>query len=98
VHRDLKQSNVLIAEDGPRVIDFGISGAVESTTLTQAGLVIGSPGFMSPQQAAGFGVDPPSDTFSLGRSSPSPPLARAPGLGEARSSTGAPRSDLEVGE
>ena len=50
VHRDLKPSNVLIAEDGPRVIDFGISRAVESTALTQAGLVIGSPGFMSPSR------------------------------------------------
>ena len=61
-----KPSNVLLAEDGPRVIDFGISGAVESTALTQAGLVIGSPGFMSPEQAAGFEVGPPSDIFSLG--------------------------------
>ena len=66
VHRDLKPSNVLIAEDGPRVIDFGISRAVESTALTQAGLVIGSPGFMSPEQAAGYEVGPPSDIFSLG--------------------------------
>src|SRR6476661_6549030 len=49
VHRDLKPSNVLLAEDGPRVIDFGISRAAESfTMLTQAGLVVGSPGFMSP--------------------------------------------------
>ena len=66
VHRDLKPSNVLIAEDGPRVIDFGISRAVESTALTQAGLVIGSPGFMSPEQATGYEVGPPSDIFSLG--------------------------------
>ena len=66
VHRDLKPSNVLIAEDGPRVIDFGISRAAESTALTQAGLVIGSPGFMSPEQAAGYEVGPPTDIFSLG--------------------------------
>ena len=66
VHRDLKPSNVLVAEDGPRVIDFGISRAAESTQLTQAGLVIGSPGFMSPEQAAGFEVGPPTDIFSLG--------------------------------
>ena len=57
---------MLIAEDGPRVIDFGISRAVESTALTQAGLVIGSPGFMSPEQAAGFEIGPPTDIFSLG--------------------------------
>ena len=66
VHRDLKPSNVLLAEDGPRVIDFGISRAVESTMLTQAGLVVGSPGFMSPEQAMGSDVGPPSDIFSLG--------------------------------
>ena len=66
VHRDLKPSNVLLAEDGPRVIDFGISRAVESTSLTQAGLVLGSPGFMSPEQAVGHEVGPPSDIFSLG--------------------------------
>ena len=66
VHRDLKPSNVLIAEDGPRVIDFGISRAAESTALTQAGLVIGSPGFMSPEQAAGYEVGMPTDIFSLG--------------------------------
>ena len=66
VHRDLKPSNVLLAEDGPRVIDFGISRAVESTMLTQAGLVVGSPGFMSPEQATGYQVGPPSDIFNLG--------------------------------
>jgi serine/threonine protein kinase len=66
VHRDLKPSNVLLAEDGPRVIDFGISRAAESTMLTQAGLVVGSPGFMSPEQATGYEVGPPSDVFTLG--------------------------------
>ena len=66
VHRDLKPSNVLLAEDGPRVIDFGISRAAESTALTQAGLVIGSPGYMSPEQAMGYEVGPPTDIFSLG--------------------------------
>ena len=65
-HRDLKPSNVLLAEDGPRVIDFGISRAAESTQLTQTGLTIGSPGFMSPEQAVGSEVGPPSDIFSLG--------------------------------
>ena len=66
VHRDLKPSNVLLAEDGPRVIDFGISQAAESTQLTQAGPGLGSPGFMSPEQAAGYEIGPPSDIFSLG--------------------------------
>jgi hypothetical protein len=66
VHRDLKPSNVLLAEDGPRVIDFGISRAAEATSVTRAGFVVGSPGFMSPEQAEGTAVGPPSDMFSLG--------------------------------
>jgi len=66
VHRDLKPSNVLLAEDGPRVIDFGISRAARESPLTGTGLVIGSPGFMSPEQAQGHAVGLPSDVFSLG--------------------------------
>ena len=66
VHRDLKPSNVLLSEDGPRVIDFGISRAVEASTLTSTGQVIGSAGFMSPEQAEGHQVGPASDVFSLG--------------------------------
>ena len=66
VHRDLKPSNVLLADDGPRVIDFGISRAAEATVLTSAGYVLGSPGFMSPEQAVGRPVGPASDVFSLG--------------------------------
>jgi serine/threonine protein kinase len=66
VHRDLKPSNVLLADDGPRIIDFGISQAGEATMLTGTGLVVGSPGFMSPEQAQGHRVGPPSDVFSLG--------------------------------
>jgi Protein kinase domain/PASTA domain len=66
VHRDLKPSNVLLADDGPRVIDFGISRAMEASVLTQSGTVMGSPGFMSPEQAEGGVVGPPSDVFSLG--------------------------------
>jgi len=66
VHRDLKPSNVLLAADGPRVIDFGISRAAEASMLTQSGTVMGSPGFMSPEQAEGGAVGPASDVFSLG--------------------------------
>ena len=66
VHRDLKPSNVLLGEDGPRVIDFGISRAAESASLTHAGFVVGSPGFMSPEQAEGGHVGSASDIFCLG--------------------------------
>jgi serine/threonine protein kinase len=67
VHRDLKPSNVLLASDGPRVIDFGVSIAREaSDTLTGPGMVIGSPGFLSPEQAMGMPVGTASDVFSLG--------------------------------
>jgi hypothetical protein len=66
VHRDLKPSNVLLADDGPRVIDFGISRAAEASALTHTGQVVGSPGFMSPEQAEGREVGPPSDIFNLG--------------------------------
>ena len=66
VHRDLKPANVLLSKNGPCVIDFGISRAAEATSLTRAGFVIGSPGFMSPEQAEGTEVGPPSDIFSLG--------------------------------
>jgi eukaryotic-like serine/threonine-protein kinase len=66
VHRDLKPSNVLLASDGPRIIDFGISRSVGSVGPTQARGIIGSPGFMSPEQAMGEPVGPPADIFSLG--------------------------------
>jgi len=65
IHRDLKPSNVLLAQDGPRIIDFGISSAAEATALTGTGFMIGSPGFMSPEQAEGLTVGPASDIFSL---------------------------------
>lgn len=67
VHRDLKPANVLMAEDGPRVIDFGISRAAENHTLTETGQMIGTPPFMSPEQLTDARtVGPASDVFSLG--------------------------------
>ncbi|MFJ4716455.1 protein kinase [Streptomyces sp. NPDC088785] len=66
VHRDLKPSNVLLAADGPRVIDFGISTSTESSAITRTGVVIGTPGFMSPEQLTGERVGPASDVFALG--------------------------------
>ncbi len=67
VHRDLKPGNVILAEDGPRVIDFGIARATEGgKELTHTGSVLGSPAFMSPEQAEGRELTPASDIFSLG--------------------------------
>ncbi len=66
VHRDLKPSNVLLATDGPKVIDFGISRAADATGLTQTGGVLGSPGFMAPEQITGGEIGPPCDVFALG--------------------------------
>ncbi|WP_191256454.1 serine/threonine-protein kinase [Amycolatopsis oliviviridis] len=67
IHRDLKPSNVILTDDGPRVIDFGIARAAEGETdITHTGSIIGSPGFMSPEQANGYPITPASDVFSLG--------------------------------
>lgn len=67
VHRDLKPSNVLLASDGPRVIDFGIAHAADATSLTGSGVTIGTPSFMAPEQAAGRKVTPATDIFALGQ-------------------------------
>jgi hypothetical protein len=66
VHRDLKPSNVLLAADGPRVIDFGIARAVQAPGLTQTGFRMGTPQFMSPEQFQGGPVTPAADIFALG--------------------------------
>ncbi|WP_143021447.1 WD40 repeat domain-containing serine/threonine protein kinase [Prauserella marina] len=68
VHRDVKPSNVLLADDGPRVIDFGIVRAAGDGAdgLTRSGWLVGSPAFMSPEQARGEVVSGASDVFSLG--------------------------------
>ncbi|RWZ73317.1 serine/threonine protein kinase, partial [Streptomyces albidoflavus] len=69
IHRDLKPSNVLLTIDGPRVIDFGIARALETTAeaaLTRTGAVVGSPGFMAPEQVRGDRVTPAVDVFCLG--------------------------------
>ena len=66
VHRDLKPANVLLALDGPRLIDFGISRALEKTAMTSTGMIVGTPSFMSPEQAKDARVGAASDVFSLG--------------------------------
>ncbi|MGF1428651.1 protein kinase domain-containing protein [Kitasatospora sp. LaBMicrA B282] len=69
IHRDIKPSNVMLSPDGPRLIDFGIARAMDGATtagLTQSGVVIGSPGYMSPEQVLGESLGAPSDVFQLG--------------------------------
>ncbi|MFM9367419.1 serine/threonine-protein kinase [Streptomyces sp. Da 82-17] len=69
VHRDLKPSNVMLTVDGPRVIDFGIARAVQTSVeslLTSTGMAIGSPGFMAPEQVLAEKAGPRADVFALG--------------------------------
>ncbi|WP_051854922.1 protein kinase domain-containing protein [Streptomyces sp. NRRL B-1347] len=67
LHRDLKPGNVLLAPDGPRLIDFGIAQAFDATALTTAGMIVGTPGYLAPEQLLGsHAVVPASDVFALG--------------------------------
>ncbi|MFI7357693.1 serine/threonine-protein kinase [Streptomyces avidinii] len=67
VHRDMKPSNVLLAADGPRVIDFGISLASDTTAHTTTGATIGTPQYMAPEQASAGEVTTAADVFALGQ-------------------------------
>ncbi|WP_327084674.1 WD40 repeat domain-containing serine/threonine protein kinase [Nocardiopsis sp. EMB25] len=66
IHRDLKPSNVLLASRGPQVIDFGIARATDATALTRTGQTLGTPAYMSPEQATGADLNARSDLFSFG--------------------------------
>ena len=63
VHRDLKPSNVILGQDGPKVIDFGIAQALDATSVTRTGMMVGSAGFMAPEQVTGR-AGQPADIFA----------------------------------
>ncbi|RZQ61930.1 serine/threonine-protein kinase [Amycolatopsis suaedae] len=88
IHRDLKPGNVILTEDGARVIDFGIARATEGVSeLTGTGAVIGSPAFMSPEQAESRPITPASDVFSLGTMLVMAATGGSPFLGESTPQT-----------
>ncbi len=82
-HRDLKPSNVLMAPSGPKVVDFGISHAANGVALTQTGNILGSPGWMAPEQALGHGTTSAIDVFSWGATVAFAATGRSP-FGEGR--------------
>jgi len=66
LHRDLKPGNILMATDGPRIIDFGIARSVGASTLTGKDVLVGTYSYMSPEQYRGDNLTPASDVFALG--------------------------------
>jgi predicted Ser/Thr protein kinase len=66
IHRDIKPSNILVTTSGPKIIDFGISTALDQTSITATGSVVGSPAWLAPEQLEGTTITSAADTFSLG--------------------------------
>ncbi|GAA3543718.1 hypothetical protein GCM10022222_29210 [Amycolatopsis ultiminotia] len=87
VHRDLKPSNVLLAADGPRVIDFGIARAAEISEFTGTGAIVGTPAFMSPEQASSGVLTAASDVFSFGAVLVMAATGQSPFIGDTTAQT-----------
>ena len=66
IHRDIKPSNILITPNGPKLIDFGISTALDQTSITSTGSVVGSPAWLAPEQLEGSTITSAADAFSMG--------------------------------